>query len=432
MADRRAVGLWRSAGRVAAACVLGAAVPLSGFNPLNNAGDKLHVDAHPVLAFLMPASLVGALAIGCAIAWRRVPRWSVPHSLVAGFGLLLLGACLSLLHSDDRADSFAQIVTGLLAPLALFCGLRRAAVSRRVLALVLLLVSALLLLRADIVFFARNGWPTGTTLLRVKNLYEPHDFHYYGLQNPIPTGMFAVLILTFAALWWAREPSTRWRWALIAVTGVALVTLYLLYIRIALLLGLVVVGYTLFRVRFRLSAAVGVAVCVLAALVFVAVSGPSVHQALDLLNISGEARVHSVGFGFRTLAHHPLTGLGFGWASRSGARTPAHSDVVQGGLEMGVAGFVGVAVLTAWLAREGWRAVRRDARSVLSSAAFAALGLYALYALVAGGVNAGVNSGLVSVWALTCAVLLVIGLEGRCVAETAGEQAARASLTCEA
>jgi O-antigen ligase len=292
----------------------------------------------------------------------------------------------------------------LLAPALIFLGTHRSRLSPRVLIGALVLVSLLLLLRADIAFFVRDGWPTGDTLLRVKNLYRPHDFHYYGLQNPIPTAMFVVMLLTLAVVWLTGERARGVRWLLMVAAAVSMLTLYLLYIRIGLALGLILFVYGLTRLRPSRWVLLGLIGLVAVGLAFLVATGPSVHTAVTLLNVSGEVRLHSLSAGLRTLVHHPLTGLGFGWAEQNPTRAPAHSSIVQAGMEMGLFGFVGVLLLTFSVLRLSWQA--RDRRSTLCTAALGAASVYVLYAAVAGGVDAGLSTGLVPIWALTVAALL--------------------------
>lgn len=396
--------------RPATAAFIGAGIPLSGFSPLNNAGNWLAVQTHPALSLLMPASLVAILALCASLAWpspkpRPVDRW-----LRWGFALLILGAFLSLLQTENGSNTSVRIVTGVLAPLVLFIGLRRAALPGRIVAGALVAVSVLLMLRADGAFFVRDGWPTGDTLLRVKNLYRPHDFHYYGLQNPIPTAMFVVIVLTFSAMWLIDERQRPLRWLAISAVAVSVLTLYLLYIRIGLILGIIVVGYTVVARRSPHRALLGFTAVVAVALAFVMLSGPSARVYVRLLDISSEARVESLGSGLRALLHHPITGLGLGWAEQGPTRTPSHSDVVQAGMEMGVSGFAGVALLTVGMISLSLRELGSSSRCVIRRGALVAAGLYAFYAAIAGGVDAGISSGFVSVWSLTIAALLAMAM----------------------
>ena len=394
--------------RRAAACLLGAAVPLSGFNPLNNAGDQLNVDATAWHVIAMPATLIGLAALGAGLLWRARPGPPPSRWLVLGAALLVLGAGLSLIHAGQGKDTFAQIVTAVLAPVALFAGLRRADLPPRAAGLAFAVTAAALLLRADMVFFAQKGFPTGTHLLQAKESFEAHDFHYYGLQNPVGTSIFTVTLLAFAALWLAREREPRARAALGAVSLVALLTLYLLYERIGIAIGLVIAACVLVKLAGgRRWGVAGIAV-LLAAFALIALTGPGVSKQLGLLHTSSEVRWNSLWPGVKTVFHHPLTGLGLGWASEAATHRPAHSSVIQAGVEMGIFGLLGVALLTCSFLATGWRALRDRALDGMRRGALVATGLYALYTLVAGGVNAGLNDGLVSVWALSIALMAAI------------------------
>lgn len=396
-----------AAARPGVAVALGVGIPLSGFNPLNNASAHLGVVAHPALVLLMPATLLALLALGAALLWPRAGPRRTSTLLGIGFGLLTLGAFLSLVHSGNDRETLVKIIVSILAPGALFVGLRRACVPLRVFAQSFVVVSTLLLARADVAFFVRDGLPTGDTLLRVKNLYRPYDFHYYGLQNPIPTALFVVTLMTFSSIWVTRERSRLLRPLLLIAVAIALLTLYLLYIRIGLLIGLILVIYLLWELRPSRTALLACALLVVGGLGFLAATGPSLHIAVTLLNISGEARWQSLGVGLRALVHHPVTGLGFGWAEQLSGRTPAHSSIVQAGMEMGFAGFVGTLLLTVSILSISWHAMR-DRSSRLVVAASTAAAIYVLYAAIAGGVDAGLSDGLVSVWPLAVAALLAV------------------------
>jgi hypothetical protein len=401
----------RAHAAVVAAFAIGASIPLSGFNPFNNAGDVLHVDDRPELVFVMPATLIALAAFAAAIVWPRAPLRRAPRPLALGAALLLIGASLSVLGSDDASDTFVQVITAVVAPLALFVTLRRAALPHRPLAIAFAVTAAILLLRADVVFFIRDGLPTGDHLLRAKQSSEPRDFHYYGLQNPIPTAIFAVTVLAFVVLWVVREPGRAVRGVLGVVSAVSLLSVYLLYERIALVIALALAIYLLTAFRVGTPWRLGALGCLVAALAFIAATGPGFTSQASLLKTSGETRFDTIGRGLRVVVHHPVAGLGLGWSARTASHQPAHSAVLQAGVEMGVLAIAGVGLLTAWCIVAAWRAIRVPELEPMARGALVAVGVYALYTLIAGGVNAGLNSGLVSVWALTIALLMVIGVE---------------------
>jgi O-antigen ligase len=409
MPKRRSRLSWRVFGPVAAAWLLGAAVPLSGFQPLDHSGDVLNVDSTPWHVIAMPATLIALASLVVTFLLPRQATVPAPRWLVIGACLLMIGACLSLLQSDQGKDTLAQIITAVVAPIALFVGLRRSAVPVRVVALVFAAVAAVLLLRADIVFFAQKGLPTGTHLLQAKQSYEPGDFHYYGLQNPVGTSIFSVTVLAFGALWFLREQQQMVRIVLAAVSLIAILTLCLLYERIGILIGLLITGYVLLKLPGRRRWGIGGIAILIVALAIIAGTGPGVASQLGLLHTSSETRSSSLGPGVRAIVRHPLTGNGLGWSSQAISHRVAHSSVIQAGVEMGVFGLAGVGVLTAGFLASGWRALRDGSLDGMHYGALVAAGLYALYTLIAGGVNAGINDGLVSVWALAIALLAAIG-----------------------
>jgi glycosyltransferase involved in cell wall biosynthesis len=413
---------WRSAPTLAS-CAIGAAVPLSGFQPFNNAGHVLRVDSAAGLVIAMPATVIALVALAAAIVWPSSRRAEVPAPLIAGAAVLFAGAWLSLIGSDRVADTFVQVITAVVAPLCVFIALRRSALPLRPLGLAFTTIASLLLLRADVVFFTQRGWPTGTHLLQAKQSFEPGDFHYYGLQNPVATAIFAVTLLTFAALWLLREPRRDARAVLAGASVVSILTLYLLYERIGIALALVIAGYVLVKLPAHRLWRAGGAAALAAVLAVVVVTGPGTSSQLDLLATSGKTRAHSLSTGLGAIADHPLTGLGLGWSFRAPSHQPAHSAVIQAGVEMGLLAMVGVAILTVWFLVAGFQALRNASLGGMRFGALVACSVYALYTLIAGGVDAGIDNGLVSVWALMIALLAVCGLTG----PTRGASARRAS-----
>ena len=396
-----------------AAAAIGIAVPLSGFQPFDNAGDVLGVESSPALVIAMPATLIALFATAAAAAWPSPRRASPPRLLVAGSALLLSGALLSLTGSDHVADTFVQVITAVVAPICLFVALRRGRLPLRPMGLAFVATAAALLVRADVVFFDHYGWPTGSDLLAAKQSFKAGDFHYYGLQNPVATAIFTVTVFTFAALWLLREERSGPRVLLASASLISLLTLFLLYERIGIAIALILTCYVLLRMPFRRRWRVSGIATAIALLIAVAVTGPGATSQLNLLHTSAEVRLGSLGPGVREVVHHPLTGHGLGWSWRAPSHEPAHSSVLQAGVEMGALALVGVALLTAWFLDAGFRALRHQPLGGMRGGALVAVGVYALYTLIAGGVNAGINNGLVSVWGLTCAMLLVIGLNDR-------------------
>jgi O-antigen ligase len=222
-----------------------------------------------------------------------------------------------------------------------------------------------------------------------------------------------VTVLAFAAAWLIREHRPGVRALLGGAAAASILTIYLLYERTALVIAIAIAAVVLSKLRTRLRWRVGGAVALAIALVLVAVTGPGAAEQLDLLRISGHTRVTSLGSGVLAIVHHPLTGLGLGWSFRSPGHPAAHSAVLQAGVEMGIFAMAGVAILTIWFLLAGIRALRASSIAGPILGANVASSVYALYTFLAGGVNAGIGNGLVSVWALAIAVLTAIALSDR-------------------
>jgi type II secretory pathway pseudopilin PulG len=429
IAPRRLPEWTRTGGLRAGAVLLGAGVPASGFTPFNHADDVLALAEHPWRLVLMPPVLLAGLAVlGAVVAPARGPSGRT-GPVAFGAALLLLAASLSLLGTDDQTRSGLLLVTAVLAPVALFLGLRSSALPRRLVAISFLVATVVLLARADLVFLLQEGLPTGDTLFRAKFANRPYDFHYFGLQNPNHTAAFVILPLALAAFW-ARDrrlPGLA-RTALVTVAAICLFTLVLLFIRSGILLGVLIVLGSFATSRRRLVLGVVVALVLGGAAL---AASPSVSGYLTGAGAleegsSGQVRLESIKDGAATAIAYPLTGLGLGHFERQRAAVPSHSSIVQAGAEMGLGGMAALTLLTIALLASGVRVARRHGWSGLQAGAAVGVAAYVIQTVFLAGVNAGLANGFVSIWSLSVALLLVIAGFGRAreesevSAETAG------------
>jgi len=416
IAPRRLPEWTRTGGLRAGAILLGAGVPASGFTPFNHADDVLSLAEHPWRLVLMPPVLLAGLAVlGAVAAPARGPSGRA-GPVAFGAALLLLAASLSLLGTEDQTRSGLQIVTAVLAPVALFVGLRSSALPRRLVAISFLVATVVLLARADLVFLLQEGLPTGDALFRAKFSNRPYDFHYFGLQNPNHTAAFVILPLALAAFWARDRRLPRLaRSAMAIVAAICLFTLVLLFIRSGILLGVLIILGSFATSRRRLV--LGVVVALVLGGVGLAAS-PSVSGYLTGAGVleegsSGQVRLESIKDGAATAIAYPLTGLGLGHFERQTAAVPAHSSIVQAGAEMGLAGVAALTLLSIALFLSGVRLARRNGWSGLEAGAAVGVSAYVVQTVFLAGVNAGLANGFVSIWSLSVALLLVIAGFGR-------------------
>jgi O-antigen ligase len=128
-------------------------------------------------------------------------------------------------------------------------------------------------------------------------------------------------------------------------------------------------------------------------------------------------RASSIGDGLIALAEHPFTGVGIGQFSAAGGQITAHSTIVQAAAEMGLLGLWALTLLTGAAVVHAVVVVRRDGWLGLRPAAAIGLATYALHGVMAAPANEGLYSGLLPVWGLTAALMLVLSL-----ARPAGER----------
>lgn len=416
--------------RWVSALVVGASVPLIGFTPFNHASDVLGVESYPWRVVVFPATLLTALSIGAALVVPRVPSVRLPRWLVAGWSLLLIGALLSLIDSDDVTRTLLLIYLAIVLPGAFVVSLNRSRLSAEPMVLAFLVVTSVLLLRADFVFFADYGFPEPSELFFAKFANAPYDFHYYALQNPGQTAAFLFLPLTLS--WFCvSRPGLSKAARLVALTAgvVCFATMILLYLRHAILIATVVVCVAILLTRINGSVRVaGVAVTVAVSALAMFGTGDARRYAGAINDLSpakssfganssagteepsASVRLRSMAEGFKEFARHPVTGTGFGRYSGPDGNLPAHSSLPQAAAEMGVLGLAGAAILTAGLIGAAFRRLRSGALGGVAAAATFAGAVFALDLAVAGGANVGLSNDYVTVWGMSAALVLTIAL----------------------
>jgi O-antigen ligase len=411
MAGRAAGGIARV--ELSLSVALGAAVPLTGFTPLNHADEVVGIIDRPGLIVAVPSILVVLVALACSVGLPARERRRVPAGIAAGGLLLVAAAAISVTGSADPRRSLLLMVLSVCAPALLFVALLRSRLSPAALLGGCLAALALLLLRADVAFFHDWGLPSTADLQAAKYQNVAYDFHYYSLGNPDHTAGYCLMPLVAAAYWCAGRRLPRpARLALAVAAAVIMLTLVLTYARFAIataiamlaLLAAVLPG----RRRIR---AVALAVVAAGAVLFVASTASYLAQlASTRSDASVPERVTSLKDGFAALAEHPLTGAGLGQYSEALGRLPAHSSVVQAGAEMGVLGFAALLLLTAALVAHAARVIRSAGWFDRRAAAALAVAVYAVASAIAAPSDLALIVEFVPVWALTAALLLAVSL----------------------
>jgi len=390
---------------------LGLGVPLSGFNPFNNASDVLDVGQQPILVLLTPAVLLGLLAlVGAAVApgaccWHRDVK-----IVAAGGALLTLGFGLSLLATDDIWYSILIGVTAVLAPAAVGVGVARSTISARVVVTCLLLACCLVLIRADLIFVQLYGLPTPQTLYEVKFSNRPYDFHYYTLGNPNGTAAWLLMPLALA-LFYVGGPLRRESRVVLVGVGVLIAsTLVLTYSRSALAAGILLVIGALVAIPMARAIRCAIIVVLVVGVVAFALSPTnreylSVVVSTDQVSSASERYTSTVD-GIEVALDHPLTGVGLGRYNAQTGHVPAHTAAAQAAAEMGVFGVLGVSLLTLGSVMLAVRLIRARGCGHPRAAAAIAAATYLVFNVFNAGASEGLYSGYVSVWGLTLALLL--------------------------
>jgi hypothetical protein len=404
--------------RTAAAIVLGGGIAASGFPPLANAPDAFAIGLIPWRVVLTPAVLLGAGALAMAWLFPRGDSFARPvRWLPVAACLLIAGAGLSLLRSDDVWYSVLIGIVALLAPCAVAVGVAGSTLAPKLLAGSFLAATGLFLLRADLQFIKLNGLPTATTLFAAKFRNQPYDFHYYTLGNPDGTAAFLLLPLGLA-LFWLTQPALAARArALLAVSFVTCgTTMVLVYSRSALAwsIGLVCVAVAQapFARRIRVALLAGV---VLLAVVTLVVLNTGYLLSIFSSNdgSSASVRLGSISEASPVLWANPLTGYGLGMFNTPGGYVPAHSAIVQAGAELGVVGLVGAVLLLASSVALFWSRARSVPLAGLPCALAPPAAGYLLYCAFTGGASEALYSGYVSIWGLSLALLLSLAVAPR-------------------
>jgi O-antigen ligase len=400
-----------SIARALTALVLGAAVAASGFPPLANAPDVLEIGLTPWRVALTPAVLLAAAAVGVAVVIpqrMRVDR--AARLLIVAAALLLAGAALSLIRSDDLWYSILVGIVAIAAPIAFAAGIARSGLPRAVLAGAFLAVVAVFLLRADLQFFRLNGFPSPSTLLAAKFRDQPYDFHYFTLGNPDGTAAFLLMPFALAVIWLA-SPNVRRRTRLL-LAGSAMIsgaTLVLAYSRSALGWAVVISAVAILQAPLRRRLRTGL----LAVLVLLSLCAVVVLNRTYLLGIfsgnSASVRTGSITDAAGTFWSNPLTGFGLGMFNTVDGFVPAHSAIVQSAVELGLAGLIGAIALVWGATWTAWRRLRESPGGLARAAAIAAAG-YVIYCAFAGGASEALYSGFSSLWGFSLALMLAIAV----------------------
>jgi hypothetical protein len=330
---------------------------------------------------------------------------------------LFLGAALSTTATDDPRTTGLTLVFALLAPAALFAAVVWSALPARPLVAGFLLAAAAGALRADAVFFLNHGLPTPDVLRTVKSTSEPYDFGYYLFDNPNHASAFLVfpLAITVFALWDSRG---RERWALAILFALFSVTSVLVYDRsilvVVLLVSVALAALSPLSRRARASI-----VALLLMIPVIALAVPSTRSYLvreissrprlitsSVQTQSVTERATSTLRALRVMADDPLTGVGLGRYGVAPVQIPAHSSIGQAAAAMGVAGFLGLILLTVAVLAVARRTVRAAGWVGLRPAVALACALYVVLMAVVGGADSALFNGYNSVWGLSLAALL--------------------------
>jgi hypothetical protein len=394
--------------------LIGAGAAAAGFTPFNNVANIVRVDEHPLRVVLLPEFVLTVVAVVAAAAYRRPRPERPPAPLIVGAAATLAGGLASLTASDAVGYSTTLLIVGVVSPIVLATAVWASRLSPAAAAAGFLTAAATLFFRADGVLIRTYGFPTAHDLFTAKFSNAAYDFHYYTLENPDHSSIFLIIPLTFSAFW-ALSPtiSTAARRLLVASTLFFLANLIFVYVRVGMALGLVVVLAAFSASRRPRRERIAVTATVLAVVAVVArfTSAWTYLRAATSTQsgASGVERIRSLASGFRTMVHHPVTGVGLGRYGASPLQAPAHSALFQAGAEAGILAFAGIALLLGYYIVAGARlSVRR--RWHLGSAAAVACGVYALDTLLAGGADLGFFNGYVAVWGIAFALCAGIAL----------------------
>jgi O-Antigen ligase len=221
--------------------------------------------------------------------------------------------------------------------------------------------------------------------------------------------------LALSAFWASASGVSRFgRCLLVVGTVVCGFTLVLSYVRFDLAVGVVtVICALLVAPTTRVARGIGVLAITVAGVAFtfgVTTSGYLAKLTSTNASASGAARLRSIADGLRTMASHPLAGVGLGRYHPGG--TLAHSAIAQAGAETSVLGLLALGILTAWVAQRAGRAIRQGRLDGIAPAASIAAGAYALCAALTSGASLGLAFDFVPIWALSV-VLMIVASEHR-------------------
>ncbi|MEA2211526.1 MAG: hypothetical protein QOF83_1474 [Solirubrobacteraceae bacterium] len=396
-------------GRETLALVIGVGAALSATDPLNTVNARLDLLGRPWLAPLSPAVIIAVLAVLAGVMFRRHDRPSLPRGIAVGAALVLLAGVVSTAASAQPGRSTVLLITCLLAPGLTLAGVWWSDIPRRLLAASWLLGIGLLLVRADIAFALKDGFPTPQTLFTAKYSNAPYDFHYYTLGNPNSTTAFLVMPLTFALLWSRGRELDSWaRRSLAAVTVFLAINMTMVFTRTGIAIVVILAVFALLASPWRRRWQTWLVVAVLAG---VGLWNPTLrHYFSDVAQqgqgSSGQVRVSSIKNGLDALIARPITGFGLGQHGVDVGFNPAHSAVAQAGAETGGAGALGVAIIMISVCLMAIQVGRRDRWRGLRAAGAASAAMFAVLSAAAGSTGEWLGSDATSAWGLALAVSL--------------------------
>ncbi len=407
-----AAGILRSEpARRALSLAIGAGVVVCGFDPFNHAADVLDASTRPWVVIALPVTAVAVAAV-IGMLLFPAPARRVPRDLALGAVLLVAASLLSVAGTATPRAGALTAFGAVTVPVLLGLVVSHSRLSPGWTLGGFLAATTVLLVRADLTFLADRGLPTPGTLQAAKYENVPGDFHYLTLGNPDHTAGWLLMPLTLA-LFWGAGRTGRARVALLVVGAVALGTTVLTYARFALATDVSIVAAVLLavplapRLRLALLGVLGAAVALMVANAFDYVS--------LLFSTSSDGtvaeRLRSIGDGLAAMADHPVTGLGFGRYTNANGYFPAHSSIVQAGVEMGLVGFAALTALTVGAVRWAVTQVRRAGPFEVRAAAALAVGVYAVHAALAASSTSGLFSGDIVIWAMTVALFLGLSLQ---------------------
>jgi O-antigen ligase len=333
------------------------------------------------------ATVVAILFLGAALTWllaeRRRGRPAPPSPIRTPL-VLFLGACLlSVVSAADRVASLTE-VGRLAATVVMFLVLERLFENRKTMIAILAacFVSTVVpILVAMYQAVSSHGTFVSGGVSRVRGTFvHPSPFAAY----------LAMMIVMAAALYRHLRPNLRLpAAAFLFVCGVLLLLTYSRTSWIAVLVGLLIVGWIESR---RLIA--GLIIAVMLAVVAVPSVGGRISDLQRGRHVSGTAGnslVWRLDYWKEVLPlanKNPATGIGWAMTPRATKQAkPPHNDVIRAYVEAGLFGLAAYLALLFALVRSARQAVRRARRGIDRGIAAGFAGCVAVFLIVSVGDN---------------------------------------------